>query len=306
MLRTEKQITAYRRHIIREAVRKGVARTAETYGISRGSIYLWRKSIIPTKRGPRGRVAWQTPEDQEEAVVTLRSVTRYGPKRIKRELAFFGIHLGEKAIRGILERRGLIERGPKKEISKRRFYAPYPGYQVQVDTKAVPDEGTDLRSARRHQYTAIDAASRLRFLWLYPNISQWHAVDFLGKALSFFTEIGISVESVRTDNHAIFTNERFRESRMLWHVHPFTRLCRKQGITHWLSQFGTPRHNCFVERSHRIDDEEFYRHLDLRSMNDRALLAELQQWQHRYNCLRLHSGCGYLPPLKHYLNMREQ
>lgn len=304
MLRTEEQIVAYRRHILREAVRNGVAATAKAYGFSRATLYLWRDSLIPRRRGPRGPVRWRTDVEREEAVIMMREITNYGPKRIKRELALVGVHVGEHAIRGILERKGLIERGLKKEAHKRRFYAPYPGYQVQIDTKAVPDEGTDLRSARRHQYTAIDATTRLRFLWLYPDISQWNAVEFLKKALTFFEELGISVESVRTDNHSIFTNERFRESRNLWHVHPFTRLCRRQGITHWLSQFGTPRHNCFVERSHRIDDEEFYRHLELPRMTDETLLAELRQWQHRYNCLRLHSGCGYVPPLRHYLNQR--
>ncbi|MDK9719654.1 MAG: DDE-type integrase/transposase/recombinase [Rhodospirillales bacterium] len=306
MLHTEEQITAYRRHILGEARKHGVARTARNYGFSRAAIYLWRKCPVPQKRGPRGFVAWRTDSEREDIVAGLREATNYGPKRIKRELEFFGVHMGEKAIRGILQRKGLIERGLKKDISKGRFFAPYPGFQVQIDTKSVPDPGIDHRSAMRHQYTAIDACTRLRFLWLYRNVSSPNAVRFLKKALTFFAELGISVQSVRTDNHAIFTNERFRKSRTLRHIHPFTRICRKSGIAHLLSQFGTPRHNCFVERSHRIDDEEFYRLLDLRHLDDKALLAKLQVWQYRYNCMRLHSGCNYETPLKRYLSFREQ
>ncbi|MBU1089512.1 transposase, partial [Patescibacteria group bacterium] len=62
-------------------------------------------------------------------------------------------------------------------------------------------------------------------------------------------------------------------------------------------------HNCFVERSHRTDEEEFYRLLDLPSLDNQKLLLEMQKWQHRYNFLRLHSSCGNMPPFKYYLTV---
>ncbi|MBI5121110.1 MAG: transposase [Rhodospirillales bacterium] len=98
----------------------------------------------------------------------------------------------------------------------------------------------------------------------------------------------------------------------LWHpipackLHPFTRACQERGIAHLLSQYGTPRHNAFVERSHRTDGEEFYRLLDSSRLDDKELLTKLQIWQYVYNCLRLHSSCDYETPLKRYLSFREK
>lgn len=297
--------TAYR--VLKEAERGGITAASRLYGITRSTIHEWRKSVEPKKRGPRQKVPWQTETKIERIIIKFRKATNYGPKRLKHELQLIGLTVGEKAIRGVLNRNSLTRCHKKKRIRKQqKFYAPYPGYRIQIDTKAVPDEG-DLRSAKRHQFTAIDIATKLRFTHIYSELSNSNSIDFLKKVISFFHAIGIEIECIQTDNHSTFTNIYIGGNKKADHelrrVHPFTKFCLNQNIAHKLSRPGTPRHNCFVERSHRTDEEEFYRLLDLSVLDNQKLLLEMQKWQHRYNFLRLHSSCGNMPPFKYYLTV---
>jgi len=301
----ERQLIQYRQRVLKDCQRYPVAKVARIYGIHRSTIYEWKKSVKPEKSGPKSRVSWQTDEKPEMEIIRIRKGTNYGPKRIKQELEAIGVKVGEKAVRGILNREGLVKNHKKKRVRKKqKFYAPYPGYRIQIDTKAVPDEGADLRSAKRYQFTSIDIASRIRFCWIYSELSNANSINFLNKALSFYESIGIQVECVQTDNHGTFTNLYIgglkKKEHQYLRPHPFTKRCLEKGIAHILSKPATPRHNCFVERSHRTDEEEFYRLLDLPSLNNQKLRLELQQWMFRYNFLRIHSSCNNMPPIKNY------
>jgi transposase InsO family protein len=278
------------------------------HGIHRSTIYEWRKSIEIGKPGPKKRVSWQTPASLERIVIRLRKQTNYGPKRLKTELELHDIRLGEKAIRGILERRRLVKKHRRKRRKKPQVYfAPYAGYRIQVDTKIVPDDVPDRRSPERYQYTAIDIYSRIRFLWIYEDCSTYNAIDFLRRALSFYEGIGITVETVQTDNHMTFTNlyvgGNKKEDHEIIRIHPVTQFLLDRGINHLLSRPGTPEDNPFVERSHRTDNEEFYRTMDLNSLTLKELNTKVQKWAYLYNFLRPHSSCANLPPIKYYLTV---
>src|ERR1039458_4597604 len=203
---TKTQLIQYRLRVLQDAKEHGVAKTARRFGIYPSTIYRWIKEVEPQPRGPRSLVRWQTDPGTEERILELKRTTNYGPKRLKAELALRGIVVGEKAIRGVLERAGLVAHHTKKRVKrKEKFYAPYPGYRLQVDTKAIPDGG-DKRRAERYQFTAIDIVTKIRFLGVYDSLSNYHSILFVKEALAFYTEIGIRVECVQTDNHATFTN----------------------------------------------------------------------------------------------------
>ncbi len=301
----ERQLIQYRRRVLKDCEKYKVAHVARMYGVHRSAIYEWRKSVKPKKTGPKERVPWQTSEKLENEIIRIRKATNYGPKRIKQEFKAIDVEVGEKAIRGILNRSGLVKNHRKKRIRKKqKFYAPYPGYRIQIDTKAVPDEGINLRSAERHQFTAIDITTKIRFCCIYSELSNANSIDFLNKVLNFYEEIEIEVECVQTDNHMTFTNlyvgGRNKKDHQILRIHPFTKKCLEKGVRHILSRPATPKHNCFVERSHRTDEEEFYRLLDLPSLNLQKLQLELQKWMFKYNFLRLHSSCKNMPPIKYY------
>lgn len=307
---TKQQITQYRLRVLRDARVHSISWAARHYGLSRQTIYRWSKDHVPKQRGPSQRVPWQTDKELEALVCQLRLSTNYGPKRIKAELAVLSYSLGEKAIRGICARAGLVRNHRKKRVrTSTRFYAPYPGYRMQVDTKAIEDESGDERSSGRHQFTAIDIATRIRFIRLYDGLTTSYSIDFVHQAIAFFAEIGIQVKAVQTDNHSTFTNLYIggnkKKDHAVLRLHPLTEYLTQQGISHILSRPGTPKDNTFVERSHRTDSEEFYRLRDTKKLSYQELSIEMKIWQDEYNCLRLHSSCNYLPPMKAYLEARE-
>lgn len=305
---SKKQVIQYRLRVLKDAETYGAAKTARRFGIHRDTIYAWRRELEPQKPGPKSRVSWQTESDVEQLILQLKLATGYGPKRLGPELALIGVAVGEKAVRGVLERAELVEHHYRKRRKKpQKFYAPYPGYRIQVGTKVVPDDLPDLRSGERYQFTAVDIASKLRFLAIYDSLSNYNSIRFLKDVLEFFGEVGIRVECIQTDNHGTFTNlyagGNKKADHELLRVHPVTQFLLDRGITHKLSRPGTPQHNGFVERSHRTDGEEFYRLVDLTRLDDGQLQVEVKRWQFEYNYLRLHSSCRNMPPMQHYVEV---
>ena len=303
---TKQQVIAYRQRVLADASKLGVSATARRYGIHRDTIYTWRKELLPQKPGPKGKVFWQTDEDTEIVIIQVRLATSYGPKRIKDELADIGITVGEKAIRGVIEGTGLTkhQRKPRKSATK-PFYAPYPGYRLQVDTKALPvPDGMDKRRSQRHQFTAIDIVSKIRYLKVMDGLSNGNTLIFVKEALAFYESIGIKIECVQTDNHTTFTNlyagGNKRADHELRRVHPLTGYLLDQGIEHKLSRPGTPQHNGFVERSHRTDEEEFYGTTKTAGLDIATLASKIKLWQDEYNYTRRHSSCRNLPPMEYF------
>lgn len=301
---TKKQVLDYRARVLNDASKLGISATARRYGLSRPTIYSWQNEITPQKPGPRGAVAWQTDTETEELVIQVRIATNYGPKRIRAELVDINVGVGEKAIRNIIESTGLIkkQRRPQKKDTK-PFYAPYPGYRLQVDTKAVPNDG-DKRRSTRQQFTAIDIVSKIRYLDIKDGLSNGNSIVFLKEALAFFEDIGIKVECVQTDNHSAFTNlysgGNKKADHELRRVHPLTLYLTSRGIEHMLSRPGTPQHNGFVERSHRTDEEEFYSVTKTANLDIPTLKTKIHTWQDEYNILRRHSSCKNLPPMEYF------
>ncbi len=75
-----------------------------------------------------------------------------------------------------------------------------------------------------------------------------------------------------------------------------------QGIGHTYIKPATPRLNGKVERSHRIDAEEFYRLLDGVVIDDAGLFNdELKEWEDYYNFHRPHGGLAGQTPYERLL-----
>jgi len=95
------------------------------------------------------------------------------------------------------------------------------------------------------------------------------------------------VEKIQTDNGSEF------QAAFHWHL-------LDRGIRHVYIKPSTPRLNGKVERSHRIDDEEFYRMLAGVVIDDAALFnIKLQEWERFYNFERPHGGLNGLTPYEH-------
>lgn len=175
------------------------------------------------------------------------------------------------------------ETNPKRH-SKKYHTPPFPGDKWQMDVKFVPSEckSPSLPSDKSYyQYTVLDEASRKRFLWFADEHSMFESVRALSAAIAFF---GYAPKVLQTDNGIEFTDRAFakpgarhaKEGPCLLDA-----FCQRQGILHKLIRPRTPEHNGKVERSHRIDQERFYRTLSFHSLQD--LREQGSRWMKRYN-----------------------
>ena len=132
-----------------------------------------------------------------------------------------------------------------------------------------------------HQFTAIDDCTRLRILRAYPRCDQRTSVQFIDYVLA---KLPFAAGASRQ------TTGRKFGSAFHWHL-------LDKGIAHRYIKPRTPRLNGKVERSHRIDAEEFYRLLEGQVIDDTNLFSQkLQEWEDYYNYHRPHGALGGQTP----------
>ena len=218
-------------------------------------------------------------------IVYQRQHYHFGPAKISMYLArYHEVTISKSGVWRILKRLDM-NRLPTSQRYKRhdrrwkRYEKQLPGHRVQVDVKfieALP--GTDSgrkRKKRYYQYTAIDDCTRIRVLRIFERNNQKSAIQFIDYVLA---KLPFQVEVVQTDNGGEF------QSSFHWHL-------LDRGISHAYIKPRTPRLNGKVERSHRIDAEEFYRMLDGVVIDDAEVFnGKLQEWEDFYNFNRPHGG----------------
>ena len=183
-----------------------------------------------------------------------------------------------------------------KDIEKKANpYIPKPyntpkvlGEKWQLDVKYVPRQCyTGTHPDKFYQYTMIDEASRERFIYPFKEQSSYSTIQFVKMAISFF---GYKPKIIQTDNGFEFTH--FKDTKR---IHPFDVLCNQLDIKHQLIRPRTPWHNGKVERSHRNDNERFYKYLSFYSYND--LINQMKKYLYRSNSLPMQT-LGWLTPVE--------
>lgn len=181
--------------------------------------------------------------------------------------------------------RFLRKNGYYADIKKQKPYKPKPydtplklGQKWQMDVKFVPFtcRTTAVRGdAHFYQYTVIDEATRERFIYPYEDLCARNTIDFVRRAITYFR---YKPRIIQTDNGAEFTYTRQTKNDK---EHLLDKFCRIYGIVHKLIKPRTPRHNGKVERSHRSDNERFYRWLKFYDYSD--LLKQMKAYLQRSN-----------------------
>jgi len=224
----------------------------------------------------------ETSIEIKEKVIALRKQTGLCALKLKWRLEKENIHIHERTIGKILKKEGLVRKYRKKKITYKYIRAQrQPGELVEIDVKYVPGR---VQNRRYFQYTAIDTASRWRYLKVYDEQSTYHSVHFLKEVIESFPH---KIQSIKTDNHSIFTNRYFgtykRSDFSLKTQHTLDRFCDMHNITHYLIDPGKPAQNGTVERSHREDQEKFYMQNKFRNIRD--LRKKISVWNDYYNNL---------------------
>jgi len=129
---------------------------------------------------------------------------------------------------------------------------------------------------RLYQFTAIDDCTRIRVLKVYDACNQRTAIQFINEVRR---RLPFRIRVIQTDNGGEF--------QTTFHAH-----VEALDIRHVYIRPRTPHLNGKVERSHRIDDQEFYQLLDKDGVTDDIHLfnEKLREWEDYYNYHRPHGA----------------
>ena len=235
----------------------------------------------------------------KERVIEVRKKTKKCALKIHWQLEKEGILIDERTIGKILKKEGLVRKYRVRKITYKYIRATrLPGELAEIDVKFVPGK---IAGMQYFQYTAIDTASRWRYLAVYDNQTSHHSIKFLIEVMALFP---YRIQAIKTDNGSIFTNyytgTNKRSDMTVKTLHAFDVFCIENNIIHYLIEPGKPQQQGTVERSHREDQEKFYDQNKFRNIQD--LEKKLKAWNTYYNNLE-HCGLNGRSPnefLSHY------
>lgn len=292
------RLQAWRLGIIRHAleVTKNVAKTCRYYGISRSTFYKWLERYQEEGEGglrDRSRRPLHSPKATKMEIVAkiiyLRENYHFGPFKIQMYLErYHDIKITKSGVWRILKRLNMNLlpsscRYRKHEERWKRYEKPQPGHRLQVDVKFL--KRIEESGKRYYQFTALDDCTRLRVMRIYEKNNQKTAIQFIDYVLS---RLPFKTLIIQTDNGSEF-QEQFH-----WHI-------LDKGINHVYIKPRRPRLNGKVERSHRIDDEEFYQMLEGVVIDDTKLFNEkLKEWENYYNYARPHAALNGQTPYERF------
>jgi transposase InsO family protein len=217
-------------------------------------------------------------------------------------------------VSGVLTRIGLGKLGRLGLEPAERYERARPGELVHIDVKKLGriqgGAGKRVRDGMRQHYNrtftdrdgkrrntvgwdyvhiAIDDATRLAYAEVLPDEKASTAVGFLGRALSFFTQRGVAVERVMTDNGSAYRSA----------IHALA--CRALGIRHLRTRPYRPQTNGKAERFIRTLLERWAYAYSYD--NETARRAALPQTLDFYNRFRPHRALGGQTPLQRVNNL---
>src|SRR5262249_12017188 len=280
---------AWRFKVLQQAYEqsRNVARRCRHFGISRQAYYRWKRRYeahgeagLADRSSRPARSPYATPPEVVSKVLYLRQTYHFGPGKIADYLErFHQLCLAVSSVHRILVRHGMNRLpGSQKYLSHakrcQRYEKPQPGHPRQMDDKFL--ERIPGTRKRLYQFTAIDDCTRIRVLKVYDACNQGTAIRFVDEVLR---RLPFRVQVVQTDNGAEF------QSHFHWHLADLD-------IRHAYIRPRTPHLNGKVERSHRVDEQEFYQLLDKDGITDDIHLfnQKLREWEDYYNYHRPHGA----------------
>lgn len=224
----------------------------------------------------------ETPIRIKERIIELRQKTRLCAKKLNYKLQKENIVIHDRTIGKIIKTEKLVRKYRIRKLKYKYIKVSLAqGDLVEIDIKYVPGK---IRGKRYYQYTAIDCATRWRYLEIYENGDNESTLKFIAKLISIAK---FRIRAIKTDNGSCFTNRYVgylkSANPINPRLHPLDLECQRLNIIHYLIDPGKPAQNGHVERSHRTDQEHFY---DLNKFaNLLDLKIKLRKWNNYYNNL---------------------
>lgn len=234
----------------------------------------------------------ETPIRIKERIISLRRKHYLCARKLNYKLIKDGVRISDRTIGKILKQEGMVRKYRPKKLRYKYIKLPLlAGELVEIDIKYVPE---NIEQKRYYQFTAIDCASRWRYLEIYDGAGNNEVLRFVREVLE---KSPFRIRAIKTDNGSCFTNRYtgYKKSADMAgaRLHELDLFCQKHGIIHYLIDPGKPAQNGKVERSHRTDQEMFY---ERNVFNDVAeLRAKIRVWNSYYNNLE-HCSLGGKTP----------
>lgn len=298
MYRTARLTVWGRRHLLAEAARIGVTQAARNMGVSRNTVYRWRRrgdelADRPCRphHSPR-----RTSFEREAALLAARWEWRWGPDRIG-PMTGIPRRTAYRILRRFRAHR-LRELFPPERPARGTFVATQPGEVVQIDIKslgrltrgrrhdrigqgkATIGRGHGAHVGYEHVHVAVDAASRRTYVEVRDGLGAQDCAAFVRNAVAHFDGIGIHVRRVLTDNGAGYKRT-------------FADACSAAGVRWTRTKPYHPWTNGRVERFIRTIQREC---LDADFQDDEERRYRLDRWLAFYNRDRPHTALGGLSP----------
>lgn len=222
----------------------------------------------------------------KERIIELRKQTKKCALKLKWQLEKEGIYIHKNTVHKIIKKEGLTRKYRVRKLKYKYIKVPLKqGELVEVDIKYVPNL---VENRQYYQFTAIDCASRWRYLKIYDDYSNFNSIRFLEELIRVAP---FRIRAIKTDNGSNFTNRYTGYLKSSDPINPklhdFDLLCQKYNIIHYLIDPGKPNQNGKVERSHRTDQEFFYQRYKFKTFKD--LERKIKTWNKEYNNLE---HCG--------------
>ena len=214
-----------------------IAHVAPEMGVSRATGYKWWRrfceegldGLVDRSSRPR-RCPHRTSPALEAQIAELRRELKLGPARIGYRLGVAPSTVHRVLVRLGLNRLSWMDRPTGRVI--RRYERARPGELVHVDIKKlgkIPDGGgwkvlgrtegkknnNGMGSSRVGYgfiHSAVDDHSRLAYSEILADETKESAVAFWDRALSWFSEFGIEVQEVLTDNGSCYRSRLFDQA----------------------------------------------------------------------------------------------
>lgn len=250
-------------------------------------------ALLPDSRRPKTNPN-ETPIRIKERILELRREEELCAIKLKWELEEEGIVLHERTIGKILKDKGVTRQyRSRKGTPIRPGKSRLPGRMGEIDVKYV---SVKINEQQYFQYTAVDCATRWRFLEIFDTQSNDSIIRFLFHVVEWFPW---TIQAIKTDNYATFTNRYVgypkSSDRAKAKLHPLDEECVKLGISHYLIDPGKPSQNGKVERSHGADEKRLYERKQATFHSLEELRYQTRLWNMRYNNLKHISLDGRTP-----------
>jgi transposase InsO family protein len=289
-----------------------LATAAAAAGVSVPTARKWvRRAVAGESLQDRSsapqRVPARTPRARVEAIEALRRLRMTGTEIAELlGLALSTVSLWLRRL-GLGKRSRLEPPEPPNRYERRR-----PGELVHVDIKTlgrISSRGAGHRvlghrasqiSLRRdgkhyrptgfeHVHVMVDDHSRLAYAEVLDALSAEAAIGFLQRARAWFSERGVQIQAVMTDNGSAYVSRAYR------------RALAQLGIRHLRTRPYRPRTNGKAERFIQtlLSDWAYARIYG--SSAERS--GQLRPWLERYNYQRPHGSLGHRPPAARINNL---